>query len=838
MKRAAILALLLIPLDAMAAREGIPIGYIDSRGRQPSGFAEARTTHPAADYSRSVMLEHGGSRDGRVVLIVDSAVSGGIAAPLATFVSDLEAEGWSVAVWTVTSPTAQALRADIQEDYSLGGLEGVILIGDIPAGWIEAGGGEYPADLYLMDMNGSWTDSDSDGLFDSWSGWAPEIWAGRLTPTWLSFGTSVELLENYFAKNHAFRTGALSLPDRALAYEEAFTGLTDYLDLVYSDVTRKSDPVGTSADDFRAELLNGYEWVHLISHSSPWGSSFHTGAPPGGAGTLNSYEAVPLDPHAFFYVLNCCTNGRWTEIDNLANTYIWADTYGLVAIAQAKTDYTNDFQELYQSLSGGAVIGDAFRTWLAGNLSLEHAAVLLGDPTLRPHGNAASASLPQRPALLPGLDGWAVDQITGGLHSEGDVGACLEPLTGSVFAAFGTSQTVRANILATRSTGDTWIAPAQICEHEYWDWHPAVGADGTGKVILAWHSMRDDIETYDIFASVWSGSAWSSAVALTQSPAFEVEASVAGGGGRAWVAWQEWDSGSTDIRGRFWTGSAWAAASGISTLPGQDRAPSLARGDDCFGIAYQAGRSGSLSVAFREAPDSGPFGAETIVSSGPGDCREPALAGDGSGFWAVWERNGDIEARMRDSAGSWHETCTLSFSGAASRPAVAMLDGCRPAVAWIEQGGQVWVSFREGSSWTAPGPVASPGAVESVAIAYRSSGVLAILYGARDELLHWDIWAASGDPAGVGGGGAPAPILSIRPLSNPAGIPAAFAVSAPPGAGVRILDITGRVVWNGPPSTGGEVLQWNPQDPPPAGVYVARVFLGDEAASARFVLAP
>ncbi len=822
----------------LAGREGVPLQYLDSRGREPSQPRSAQIPD-GSGYTRSVAVERDSSRGDRVVLIVDESVSGGIAASLATFEADLESEGWTVEVWTVTDPSASALRTDLQSEYAQGELRGALLIGNIPAGWVEASGGEYPVDLFLMDMNGTWTDSDMDGLYESWANQAPEIWVGRLTPTWLSFGSSVELLENYFAKNHAYRSGTLSLPDRALAYEEAFTGLTGYIDMVYDDVTTKSDPAGTTADDFRAELLNGYEWVHLIAHSSPWGSSFHTGAPPAGAGTFNSYEAVPLDPHAFFYILNCCTNGRWTEIDNLANLYIWADTYGIAVVAQAKTDYTNDFYELYQTLGNGQCLGEAFRVWLSANLALEHAAVLLGDPTLRPHGNGQASAVPQgsHPALL---DGWRLRQITDGLHSEGDLSVCREPVSGELIATFGSSDPVRANIMATVSEGDTWMSPVQICEHEYWDWHPAIGADGSGNAFLAWHSMHDDIETYDIYVSTWNGSSWSAETRLTETPAFETGTAVAGRPGRCWVVWQQWDAGDTDISGRMWTGSAWTTTTDLAATDYFERSPSIASSSSGFGLAYQAWRSGALAICFRDAPDSGPFGPETVISLPGPDCREPSIAGDpgAQGYLAAWECDGEILASRRDG-GAWSAPVTLSSSGSASRPCTAVLAGARPAVCWIEQGGQVWVSFYDGSAWTAPGPVAAPGAVESVAASYKTPDLLEILFGARGGDLHWDIWVADGDPLGFAEDPSGQPQTELRLLANPSARPVAFLVSGG-SASIDVFDLSGRrvaavqaaqgtVSWDGCSSEG---------EPLPAGAYLVRACFSGSESVCRLVLLP
>ena len=824
---------------SMAGTEGIPIQYMDSHHRQPSRAAQMPAFSSGRQaYSRDVAAPSTGTRANLVIIVVDASLYPDIEAAITTYAADLAADGFSSEVWQVAGGTSSSLRADLQAEYSGGNLCGAVLVGDIPTGWMESSDGEYPVDLYLMDMNGTWTDSDGDGLFDQVSGWAPEIFVGRLTPTWLTCGTSAELLNTYFAKNHAYRTGTLSLPDRALAYEEAFTGLTGYLSLVYDTVVTKDDPAGTTADDFRAELLNGYEWVHLIAHSSPWGSSFHVGAPPSGAGSFNNYEARPLDPHAFFYLLNCCTNGRWTEIDNLANLYIWTDTYGLVAIAQAKTDYTNDFQELYTSLAGGACVGEAFRVWLGANLSLEHAGVLLGDPTLRPHGDGRSASLPGHADPMSAENYWSASQLTSGIHSEGDIDACLDPSSGEIFSTFGTSDPVRANILATHSTGDTWISPMQVCEHEYWDWHPAVGTNGQGTVWIAWHSMNEDIYGYDIYVTTWTGSGWSAATQLTDTEAFEVEPSVAGGGGKGWVVWQQWQGGQSDICGRMWTGSAWTFPVTISGAEGDERVPDVARSADGYGLVYQAYRDGALSICFRDAPDSGPFGSEVIISSPAADCREPAIVSDGSGgFWAAWEQDGCI--RARHGGGSvWDPEETVFASGTAARPALASLPDGTLAIAWIDAGVTIIYKQHTSAGWGPDITGAVCPAVESVALAYSSPTSLKALYGARDDALHWDVWAASFDPTGIEEGGSASQPVSISPVANPHAAPVSFLFGAPMPGEIRIWDLSGRLLRavGADPGT----VSWDGLDesgrPAPSGVYFATARCGAARSRCSFVL--
>lgn len=827
-----LLSLFLLCTAAAATPEGIPIQYMDFRGRLPES---TRITAEAGrgSYSREVRIPGPGAVPlaDKVVLLVDAGVEQEIAASLDVFQADLEAEGYTVLVWVVDGGTAADIRADLQAEYALGSLKGAIAIGDIPAGWVENGFGQYPVDVYLMDMNGTWNDPDSDGLFNSYTGAAPEIWLGRLTPDFLTFGSPGDLLNAYFARNHAYRTGVLSLPDRALAYEEAFTGLTYYLDLLYDDVTRKNDPGSTSADDFKQELLTGYEWIHLISHSSPWGSSFHDGAPPQGGGTLYFFEVPPLDPQAFFYVLNCCSNGRWTEIDNLANSYIWTDSHGLAVLAQSKVDYTNDFQEYYQSLASGSNLGDAFRVWLAANMTLEDGAVLFGDPTLVPRMASTGAGLPGGGAL-PFEGTWLDYPITDDLHTQGGVEVYNDPSSGRVFAVSGTSNPVRANILATSTDGGSWTPPVIVCQHEYWDWHPTVGGDGQGKVWTAWQSMRDNQEGYDIYVSLWNGSGWGSATALTTGDPFDVLPSMSGGNGTAWVVWQKWQGGAPDIMGRMWTGSAWTTEEEVAGSENPERNPDVAWNGGNFGLVYQVRNSGQWAVAFRDAPDSGPFGAETILTPAGVPGRYPKVAGVPGGFAVVWLTLDGRVMFSSSASGSWSAPEAVSGSDVCARPSVTSDGDGRIIVSWTSGGNAIRYNLWDGASWSGEQTAVTGDAVHQGAAAFGALGDPWLVYGVRDEDLHWNLHAAMPDPMHTGESGGVTVLEVSVTGGNPLGDTALFSVTAPGPVSVSVFDMAGRKVLGNLVQPGTFNLDCRELAP---GVYLLRAECGNVTAGTRFV---
>jgi hypothetical protein len=832
--RITILFALLTVFTALATPEGIPIQYIDSHGRQPSStrlsIEAGRSTYSVSAVSAPVNPDTDGDK---VVLLVDEAVYGGISGSLSIFQNDLEIEGYTVLVWVISGGTATDIRADLQNEYSAGSLAGAIAIGDIPTGWMQNSYGEYPVDMYLMDMNGTWSDPDGDGLFNSYSSGAPEIWLGRLTPDFLTFGSSVELLNSYFAKNHAYRTGMLSLPNRALAYEEAFTGLTDALDYLYDDVTRIDDPLETTADDFREELLYGYEWVHLISHSSPWGSSFHTGAPPEGAGTVNNFEIPPLDPQAFFYVLNCCSNGRWTEVDNMANSYIWTDSYGLAALAQAKVDYTNYFTEYYQQLAAGSNLGDAYKIWLGANMDYEDGAVLFGDPTLKPHVAPAGVSALPGNAGSPVADGWIDYTLTEGLHTQGRVDTYSDPSSGMVFAVSGSSDPVRSNILATCTDGDSWSPPVIVCDHEYWDWHPTVGGDGIGSVWTAWQSMRDNQEGYDIYVSSWNGSSWGTAQALTTGDPYDVEPALSGGSGHTWLVWQKWVSGDPNIVGRMWTGSEWTEEETIAGTDSPGRNPDVAWNGYGYGLTYHRKTDNGWVICFRDAPESGPFSAETIVSSSADQSRYSCIEGTSDGFAVTWQRqNGEIMFSSSDD-GVFSTPQVVSGGDYGVRPSLCVTSSGKVIVSWTAGMNAIRCNEWNGSEWSGVFTAASSSAVDDGRIACTASGDMWLVYGARGEDLQWDLHAATPDLSEIAESEGVSFVSIVNAGANPVRSMAVFTVNASGPVLLTVHDMTGRIVHHNTVIPGD--YRWDCSSLA-SGIYMVRVTNGNSVCDLRMVL--
>jgi hypothetical protein len=174
----------------------------------------------------------------RVLVVVEDRLASPLDAALAQYRDDLQAEGYAVDVSTDVRRDSSPLQIRTMLQKALAaepGLVGAVLIGDIPALLFNTKKQQgdpywhdYLSDLYYMDLDGVWEDSDGNGVYDAHHGHrSPEIWVSRLrTDTLASLAGEVDLLQRYFVRNHAYRTGIEELPpSRALVVSHMFDAL-------------------------------------------------------------------------------------------------------------------------------------------------------------------------------------------------------------------------------------------------------------------------------------------------------------------------------------------------------------------------------------------------------------------------------------------------------------------------------------------------------------------------------------------------------------------------------------------------------------------------------------
>jgi hypothetical protein len=327
---------------------------------------------------------------------VDSTLAAQAESSLAVYMNDLEHYGYEPVVWEYTGGGAAAVRERLRQERSAG-LEGAVLVGNVPSLSYSVGGGKaFSSDYYYMDLDGEWGDTNGDGIYDSHVGnVTAEIWVGRLTPN--DSGGDVAALERYVTKHHLYAQGRLNYGDAALLYVDDdwwFAGPAWQSEVARSgwNVQLVNTPSLTTAADYESRLaLSQFVWTKLVAHSDQNRHYFFNGTTP--AGRTESYEIGALDPRIAYYEFYACQTGDFTYTDYLAGRYIFDTDWGLAAIAPTNTGGMTQTSSFYLAIHDAKTIGDAMLTWFNergsdGFTDLErsqyYGLTIIGDPTLAP----------------------------------------------------------------------------------------------------------------------------------------------------------------------------------------------------------------------------------------------------------------------------------------------------------------------------------------------------------------------------------------------------------------------------------------------------------------------
>ncbi|MCF7910936.1 MAG: hypothetical protein K9M99_00280 [Candidatus Cloacimonetes bacterium] len=356
------------------------------------------------------------SERGTWLAIVDSGLYVSLEIELAVWTQDLEREERNVIILSWTGTSYIDLKTVISDYYDSDNILGVFLLGNLPVFWFELwedwdadgvqGESEYwvefPMDQYFADLDGIWSDLDNDGVYDLHDGdMAAELAISRLRADNLSYaGEEVQILSNWFERNHLYRNGVLTDSDIALGYiDDDWSYWADEYEnallMNYSEVEMVSEINNTTAYDYRENRWNGtYEWIQVHVHSGPDAHYFYQNN--GSMYQLvHNNEILPCNPNAMFYNLFCCSNARFTQDNSMGSLYVLGNEHGMASIGSTKTGSMLDFENFYGPLGDGEVMGEALRMWWNDTMveyesgeyqqcyrSWFYGMALTGDPTL------------------------------------------------------------------------------------------------------------------------------------------------------------------------------------------------------------------------------------------------------------------------------------------------------------------------------------------------------------------------------------------------------------------------------------------------------------------------
>jgi hypothetical protein len=311
--------------------------------------------------------------------------------------TDLVAEGWSVVQFSVAQTDSVVdVKGLLQGEAD---LQAALLIGHVPvpySGVIAPDGhgghyGAWPADTYYGDLSDEWTDATrtdtsasrsqnhnipGDGKFDQNN--IPsdvELQIGRVDmfdlPTFEQ--SEVALLQRYFARNHAWRTGQVSA-NPAVVIDDNFGTYApaSYSAWLLSPVVGRDNLV---EGDFFETLVNS---PYLFGFGSGGGSYTRCN----GVGNTQDFAEEVLQ--GVFLMLFGSYFGDFDSTDNLLRASIAGEGNALTVVWAGRPVHR------HQALGIGETIGFAVRNtqnaWdmLVNNYNTRKVHVaLLGDPTLR-----------------------------------------------------------------------------------------------------------------------------------------------------------------------------------------------------------------------------------------------------------------------------------------------------------------------------------------------------------------------------------------------------------------------------------------------------------------------
>lgn len=338
---------------------------------------------------------------GNVRIYVNATLAVSLTPEINQYKQDLISQGYQISIvnWSYTNVTL--LRNDlINASLQAGGLEGAVLIGDLPAAIMRYYDSfwyiwrTYPIDLYLTDLDGEWIDMDpSDGLFDAHNNGTgdvfPEIWIGRICPESLNNTDHLTAYRNYFARNHAYRTGALSRPHSQLVYidDDWSPWTSEWLGdmTAYTNITCISTNSVTTASDYKTRLTQFYEFVHVFVHSWPYEHLFVPSG-YGAEGKVNYTDILNINTKALFYNLFACSATNFKYRNNLGTQYLFSSN-SLVVVGSSKIGGMTMNSFFYTPLSQGKIFGESMRLWYWNGLHGPSdpdsmGMTLLGDPLL------------------------------------------------------------------------------------------------------------------------------------------------------------------------------------------------------------------------------------------------------------------------------------------------------------------------------------------------------------------------------------------------------------------------------------------------------------------------
>jgi hypothetical protein len=351
---------------------------------------------------------------GKVILVVDSTITGPLAPELDRLHRDLMGDGWTVVRKDVArDDTPATVKAVIKTEYDADRerVRSVFLFGHVPvirSGNLNVDGHQarpMPADVFYGDMDGEWTDANGDGIYDqSVLPSDVELQVGRVdfadltgATVGFQFPSETALLKRYLDKDHAFRHAIVRPAMRGLiANPSGDANGQAYAASAYRNFAPLLGPENVTTVEAQGDTPVEDRFISRLGKTDfLWAYGCGSGGdfalnPLGTHGEFNglwSQDFIEQKAKATFYQFFGSWFADWSKPDNLMRSALTAPDYGLAASWSGRPHHFFHHMGIGETIGYGIRVsqnnsGLLYRNQVQRQLRGVHIA-LLGDPTLR-----------------------------------------------------------------------------------------------------------------------------------------------------------------------------------------------------------------------------------------------------------------------------------------------------------------------------------------------------------------------------------------------------------------------------------------------------------------------
>ena len=361
---------------------------------------------------------------GKAIILIDSSLENELRPSIAQFAADLSTDGWQpilayagrelgpVQVKDIVKSIYQRSPSDTKMLVLVGHIA-VPYSGQTPFDGHTSGNGDHQgawaADQFYADLDGNWTDSatvrnfvrpandnlPNDGKYDNdFMPSAIELAVGRIDMfdmPGFAPKSEVDLLKQYFMKNHAYRMGQWNVPNRAL-HKNFIGSMGGFGKMGLTALDSLFENIETGPSWFNDESWAMGYYCAFSGFTASYGVAYST-AETEVLVTNNSVLSANYETRPQKMVFNIMFGsffGDWNVTDNLLRAPLASEGWGLTAM------WGNSANRYLPGMGQGESIGEAILNVANSATSFGQAGSnnytgashmahsdLMGDPTLR-----------------------------------------------------------------------------------------------------------------------------------------------------------------------------------------------------------------------------------------------------------------------------------------------------------------------------------------------------------------------------------------------------------------------------------------------------------------------